>query len=262
MKRWTRWCAAGLFLALLTGLGTGCGNSPSPVSQPEHPLTVAAAASVQPVVEALAGRMNGGIRNEEGMVTYYQVTTTFGATKQLAQQVAAGAPIDLFLAADTESVTKLAAAGHIISASIKVYAYGSVVLWLKDTPAQPGLAALDDARVRKIGIANPELAPYGAAVRLLLRNANRWNALQARLVFGENVGQVAAYAARGEVDAAFLPKSLARERNLAVQELPGAPRLAHALGVAARMRPDRQLTVDFFIWQLAHELQRYGYDLP
>ena len=212
---------------------------------------------MQPVVDALA---DIHIR-QTGIV----VTPTYGPTKQLAQLIAQGAPIDLFVAADTECVRQLAADGHIIPESAQVYAYGSIGLWLRDTPAQPGLAALADARVRKIGIANPELAPYGAAARTVLLRTNRWAALQPRLVFGENVGQVAVYAQRGEVDAAFLPRPLALDRGLTVQTIPEAPRLAHALGIVQRSL-HQEKAYAFVAYLTGPEgralLQAKGYELP
>lgn len=247
-----RWWAGGVILALLVFIGLGCGTTDAPAE-----LTVAAAASMQPVVETAVQELN-----KPGI---YRVIPTFGATKQLAQQIAEGAPVDVFIAADTGSVGNLVANGHIRRGSAEVYAFGSVVLWLKDTTAQPGLAALDDARRQKIGIANPDLAPYGAAARAALLMTNRWLTLQPRLVFGENVGQVAAYAQRGEVDAAFLPRALALDRGLTVQAIPEAPRLAQALGIVQRSSHQEEARA-FVAYLTGPEgralLQAKGYDLP
>lgn len=247
-----RVCAVAVLLA-------GCGSE---TTLTIHPLTVAAAANIQPVIEQAAAQFRHG----DGSGPVYQVKTTFGSTKQLAQQVAAGAPVDLFLAADTATVAELAAAGHILPGSVQVYAYGSVVLWQQDTAAT-GMAALDRESVRRIAIANPDLAPYGAAARAALQQANRWERLQPKLVCGANVAQVATWAQRGEADAAFLPLSLARQHGLAVEPVPGAPHLAQALGIVAHRAPARQQAAQVFVAYLrgpagAALLQTAGYTLP
>lgn len=253
LPRW--WLTVALLTALLSA---GCG-----APQPE--ITVAAASSMQPVVDAVAAKFGEGFVDGQGRRTRCIVHTTYGASQQLMMQIFARAPVDVFIAADTHSVDLLKASGNAQPNSDTVYAYGRIVLWLRNASAQTGLAALDDARVRKIGIANPDFAPYGAAARGVLRQTNRWDMLQPRLVFGESVGQVATYARRGEVDAAFLPQALAREHNLAAQAIPEAPRLAQALCITGTTQRFHEAW-DFVNYLTGPEgralLQAKGYDLP
>ena len=62
--------------------------------------------------------------------------------------------------------------------------------------------------VRRVAIANPEHAPYGVAARQALQTAGVWEAVEPRLVLGENVRQALQYAETGNVDAALVPLSL------------------------------------------------------
>lgn len=62
-----------------------------------------------------------------------------------------------------------------------------------------------------MAIANPALAPYGAAAREVLQKVGRWDALQPRLVIGENVGQTAQFVTSGAAPLGLLPRSLVLE---------------------------------------------------
>jgi molybdate transport system substrate-binding protein len=64
--------------------------------------------------------------------------------------------------------------------------------------------------LKRVAIANPELAPYGAAAREVLMRKGLWAALQGRLVIGESVSQAAQFALTGAAQAAFVPYSIVR----------------------------------------------------
>jgi molybdate transport system substrate-binding protein len=96
-----------------------------------------------------------------------------------------------------------------------VYAIGRLALFAPNGSAVRVDAALDgfaeavrDGRARRVAIANPELAPYGVAAREALRRKGLWEALQGRVVLGENVNQTAQFALAGGVEAAFVPYSI------------------------------------------------------
>ena len=127
---------------------------------PAHadPLRVAAAANLQKVfTEALlpAFTKKAGIA----------VTPTFGATKALATQIENGAPIDVFVAADTVTVQKLASERVVVPSTVHPYAIGRLVLWSSAQAAHhpKRLQDLADPAYAKIAIANPKTAPYGLA---------------------------------------------------------------------------------------------------
>lgn len=163
--------------------------SPSLLAQP---LLVAAAADLAP----LEAQLTQGFAAAGGGPMRF----TFGSSGMLARQIENGAPYDVFLSADERLVQDLAAQGKLIQGSIASYATGRIGLWsARETPANP--AALLDARIRLVAIANPEHAPYGAAARALLDRLGLWTRLQPKIVLAENVRQAYEYASTGNADA-------------------------------------------------------------
>jgi molybdate transport system substrate-binding protein len=70
------------------------------------------------------------------------------------------------------------------------------------------LADLTRPEVRRLAIANPDHAPYGVAARQAMQTAGIWEAVQTKLVLGDNVRQTLQYAETGNVDVAIVALSL------------------------------------------------------
>ncbi len=143
-----------------------------------------------------------------------EVKLAFGASGNFSRQIREGAPFELFLSADDANVRLLVDAGRAEGEGV-VYAVGRLVLFapvasaVHVDPELAGLAAAVKAgMVRRLAIANPELAPYGKAAREAMEKRGLWDALTGRVVLGENVNQAAQFALTGGVDAAFLPYSI------------------------------------------------------
>ncbi|NWG46490.1 MAG: molybdate ABC transporter substrate-binding protein [Alphaproteobacteria bacterium] len=130
-----------------------------------------------------------------------------GATGKLYAQIIAGAPFDAILAADEARPARLLAEGRAVAGSGFTYASGRLVLWTAraDGPA-PSPAALDPGP-RRLAIANPALAPYGAAAIEVLEALGRAEALRPRIVLGENIGQAFAFVATGNAELGLLAAS-------------------------------------------------------
>jgi molybdate transport system substrate-binding protein len=151
--------------------------------------------------------------------TGLDVKLAFGASGNFARQIREGAPFELFLSADEANVRMLAEAGRTVDSG-RVYAIGRLALFAPSTSrvrvdeALAGLAeAVRGGTAQRVAIANPELAPYGVAAREVLRRNGLWDALQGRIVLGENVNQTAQFALAGGVDAAFIPYSIVVSPN-------------------------------------------------
>ncbi len=182
------------------------------------PVTIGVAASLRFAFEdalALWQRQsaphNGGGSN---------VRFVFGATSTLVHQIENGAPIDALFAADRKGPKRLADRG-ITTAPPEVFARGRLALiaakssGVKIDETFDGLeAALDDNTLKRFAIANPQLAPYGAAARQALQRAKLWQRLQMHLALGENVGQAAQFAASGAAQAGLIALSLTRGAKL------------------------------------------------
>lgn len=120
----------------------------------------------------------------------HEVVLVPGSTGKHYAQILNGAPFDAFFAADVRRPELLEQAGAAIAGSRFTYALGRLVLW----SPEPGLVdesgrVLETGSFRHLAIANPRLAPYGAAARRALRSLGLWEALEDRLVYGENIGQ-------------------------------------------------------------------------
>lgn len=164
----------------------------------EQPVQVAAAADLANAFAEM-GRAFADLGGQE-------VVFSFGSTGLLAMQLKEGAPFDLFAAAHMSYVDNVIAAGACDGATTAPYARGRIALWSKagGVAAPPSLAALTDKAYTRIAIANPDHAPYGHAARAALRSAGVWEALEARLVFGENVRQALQFAESGNVEVAIV----------------------------------------------------------
>jgi len=142
--------------------------------------------------------------------TGHKVVFNFGSTGQLTQQIEQGAPVDVFAAANVSFVEDLERQGLILPDTKQLYARGRITLWTRaDSPLQiASLADLTRPEVRRIAIANPDHAPYGVAARQAMQTAGIWEAVQPKLVLGDNVRQTLQYAETGNVDVAIVALSL------------------------------------------------------
>jgi molybdate transport system substrate-binding protein len=181
-------------------------NTPEPTAETtasaDVRLTVAGAADLTPAFQEL-----GVLFTEQ---TGIEVVFNFGSTGQLTQQIEQGAPIDVFAAANQSYIDDLEQAGLVIPDTVALYAQGRITIWTRaDSPLSfTTLEDLTQEGVNRIAIANPEHAPYGVAARQALESAGLWEALQPKLILGENVAQTLQYAETGNVDVAIVALSL------------------------------------------------------
>ena len=226
-------------------------------------LKVAAAANLQRVMtQALIPAFE--------KKTSATVTPTFGSTKLLAMQVQNGAPVDVFLSADTATTDQLAAQGFVVPASRRVYALGRLVMWTRyDAAHHPRrLQDLVDPAYAHIAIANPTLAPYGLAAQQAFAKAGLTARLASRLVTAENIGQALQYAQTGNADVALTALSLVIEDKtnpyILVPDSLYAPLAQSVALVKGSTQP--QLAQRFIAFLTGSEAtpiwRRYGYVLP
>ncbi len=137
----------------------------------ERPLRVAVAANFEGPARAIAARFQesgGG-----------PVQVVVGSTGKLAAQIAAGAPFDVFLAADRQRPARLDGEG----------------------------AVLRRGAFSHLAIANPRLAPYGRAARQVLERLGLWERLRGRIVQGESVAQAGQMVESGAADLGLVAAS-------------------------------------------------------
>ena len=144
-----------------------------------------------------------------------RVVATPHSTGKLYAQIVHGAPFDVFLSADQHRPRLLERQGLAVAGSRFTYAIGRIALWSPD-PARigdDGAAILRAGEFRRLAIANPDLAPYGAAAREALMKLDVWSSVEDRLVFGENIGQTFAVVATGNAEMGVVALSYARSRR-------------------------------------------------
>lgn len=184
--------------------------SPVHADDPPATLTIAAASDLAYCMDEL----NTAFRRQHPGV---ELKTTTGASGNFFAQIKAGAPFDVFLSADLSYPRELVKAGLAVESSLLLYATGHIALWTtrEGVDVSAGLAALKAASIGKIAIANPEIAPYGRAAKAALQSAGVWDAVEGRLVLGENIAQTAQFVQTGNVDAGIVSLSLLKSPKVA-----------------------------------------------
>lgn len=136
--------------------------------------------------------------------TGHSINLSSGSSGKLYLQITKGAPYDLFLSADTQKPQELVKGGLAVASSKQTYAIGQLALWLKSCQNHSELSLLNHPDIQKIAVANPSLAPYGMATRQLLKKHQMWERLNSKMIFPENISQVAQMAQIRVVEAAFV----------------------------------------------------------
>ncbi|HVS13631.1 MAG TPA: molybdate ABC transporter substrate-binding protein [Thermoanaerobaculia bacterium] len=146
-----------------------------------------------------------------------RVEVVYGSSGKFHIQIQQGAPYDLYFSADIEFPRRLAEAGFAAS-EVKPYALGRIVLWSASLDAtRMTLASLADPAVTHIAVANPRHAPYGKRAEEALRASGVWEAIETKLVFGENIAQTAQFVETGNAQVGILALSLVLGPQLAKQ---------------------------------------------
>ena len=143
----------------------------------------------------------------------------FGSTTELSEQIANGAPADLLLAADAQTIDRLSSRHVIVDSSQVVFARGQLALVShcqlstpRECPALP-ISALASPTIRFVAMANPAYAPYGVAARQALERSGLWKTVESRVVMAANVAQVEQFVSSGNADAGFVAVSLVARRD-------------------------------------------------
>ena len=198
--------AAAVVVALVCGVGC---SSTRP--RPRHQVAIAAAADLRFALDAIVAALGQEAPD-------FQVTVTYGSSGTLYAQLVNHAPHDMFLSADREYPRRLAEQGLTLPGTEFSYGVGRLALWVPGTVAgDPGMALLTQPSVSRIAIANPEHAPYGVAAVEALRAAKVYDAVRAKLVYGENVAQALQFAQSGAAQAAIVARALVMAPGLGTE---------------------------------------------
>lgn len=139
----------------------------------------------------------------------HKLELIMGSSGKFMQQLENGAPFDIFFSADVSFPKKLVDSGKAI-APVTTYAFGRIVLWSAKVDATKlTLNDLDRPEFRKIAIAAPDHAPYGARAKEALEHTSMWTKVEPKLVFGENISHTAQLIDKQAAEVGIVALSLA-----------------------------------------------------
>ena len=247
-------------LPILLCLGLLCACSEPP--PPAQTLRIAVAANFAPTLKELiaAYSVNQPIK----------LQPMIGSTGMLATQIEAGAPFDMFFAADTARPERLVEAGKTLGVA-HPYAIGQLALWMPMPDYKSVRKRLLEGDYERMVIANPSLAPYGAAAQAVLERQGLWDSVRGSVVQAENIGQAYHYVTSGRVDLGFVALSqiIKQGRDFPEEALWVVPKKMHGSleqSVVILKGKNEALASNFLGFCLGDEgraiIQAAGYRLP
>jgi len=162
-------------------------------------LTVSAAASLTQAFQEIGAQF-------ESQNPGTKVKFNFGASGALMQQIANGAPVDVFASADTDTMDKAVAKGVVAAADVKVFTTNKLVL-IVPIQSKANLLQLADLKkpdIKRFAMGTPASVPAGHYAQGSLEKAGLWVDLKDKIINTTNVRQALDYVARDEVDAGFV----------------------------------------------------------
>jgi molybdate transport system substrate-binding protein len=232
---------------------------PGPVLGADE-LTLSAAASLTnafPEIGRLFEKQHPGVT----------VIFNLAASGALLQQLAQGAPVDVFASADQKTMDQAQEKGLIVPAGRKNFVSNSLVLIvLQDSKLSlTGPKDLTSPAVKRVAVGNPASVPAGRYTKGALTKANLWETLAPKFIIGESVRQVLDYVGRGEVDAGFVyatDAAIAKGKVKVVAEVAGHQPIVYLVALVAASQK-KALGQQFLEFLAAPEsvaiLSKYGF---
>ncbi|MBL8275818.1 MAG: molybdate ABC transporter substrate-binding protein [Pelomonas sp.] len=232
------------------------------LAQGTQGLTVSAAASLTEAFKEIGARFDAG----RGSTT----RLNFAASGVLIAQIAQGAPVDVFVSADAETVDRGMKDKLLDPATRRDFATNSLVLIAPadSAAALTGMADLTGPGVRRIAVGKPASVPVGRYTRQALEAAGLWARVEARIVYADSVRQALDYVARGEAEAGFVYRTDAQLANGKVRIVASVGGHAPVCYPAAVVQDSRQPAaarafVDYLLGPEAQAiLARHGFGKP
>lgn len=140
--------------------------------------------------------------------TGHKAALAFGTVGKFFAQMKAGAPFEVLVSADRETPDALVKEGLAVGEARFTYAVGKLALWSATPDAVDGKGEiLRTGSFRHLALANPKLAVYGAAGQAAMKKLGVWDAIEPKLVTGENIAQAYQFVASGNAELGFVAYS-------------------------------------------------------
>ncbi len=227
----------------------------------DETLTVSAAMSLKNAFEEVGAEYLAMQREK--------VVFNFAASGNLAAQIMAGAPVDVFASAAQKDMDDVESHGFIIPGTRRDFAGNSIVL-IVPADAETSLNSFESLasdQIKRIAAGNPKTVPAGRYADEVFHYYNLMSLITEKLIFTGNVRQTLDYVVRGEVDAGVVYATDAAMEKKRVRVVAAAPAVSHkpaTYPIAIVKGTKRKSSAIAFIKILQSEqgniiLQKYGF---
>jgi len=226
-------------------------------------LTVSAAASLTNAFTEIA-------KSYQDAYPGSKVLLNFGSSGSLLQQIARGAPVDVFASADLDTMDRAQKQNLILDDTRRNFSANALVLVVpaRSDASVSTAADLANASIARIAVGIPESVPAGRYAKEALELQKLWEPLKDKFVFGQNVRQVLDYVARGEVDAGFVyatDAAIMKNRVRVVGALPTRNPILYPIAVV-RGGGNEKVGRSFAAFVLSEQgrqiLDKHGFSVP
>ena len=198
------------------------------------------------------------------------IDVIYGSSGNLFQQISNQAPYDLFFSADLSFPNKLEEQ-KLTAGKPTIYAVGHLVLWSATKDVSKGLDLLKSNEIKKISIANPEVAPYGKRAVESLNYYKLYDIIKDKIVKGDNVSQTAQFVLTGNAEVGLIALSLALSPEMSAKgkyfliDEKSYSKLEQAYVILKKSEKKKEL-LDFVKFletkKVKDILSKYGFKLP
>ena len=229
----------------------------------DQELTVSAAASLTNALKEVAGQFE---KTHPGA----KVVCNFAASGVLLQQMAKGAPVDVFAAADQKTMNQAQEKKLVVPATRKNFVSNRLVLIvpMDSKFTVSGLKDLTGPQVKRVAVGNPTTVPAGRYTKEALEKVGLWDQLSPKFILAESVRQVLDYVSRGEVDTGFVystDAAIAEGKVKIIQTVTEHAPILYPIAVteSTDKKALAQSFVDFVVSPAAQEIfSKFGFGKP
>jgi molybdate transport system substrate-binding protein len=171
------------------------------------------------------------------------VQFAFGASNDLARQIRAGAPADVFFSADVEQVAALEKEGLVVPDTRRDVLSNVLVVIVPRASTLEITGPTDLTKAKRLSLANPDGVPAGKYARAWLQSKGVWEEVADRVVPAVDVRAALAGVGSGNLDAGIVYRTdaaITQDVKIAY-EVPRTegPQIVYALAaVKASKQPD------------------------
>jgi molybdate transport system substrate-binding protein len=229
----------------------------------DQELIVSAAASLTNSLKEVAGQFE---KTHPGT----KVVCNFAASGVLLQQMAKGAPVDVFAAADQKTMNQAQEKKLIVLDTRKNFVSNRLVLIvpMDSKLTISGLKDITGPQVQRVAVGNPTTVPAGRYTKEALEKAGLWDKLSSKFILAESVRQVLDYVSRGEVDTGFVystDEAIAKGKVKVMQTVTEHAPILYPIAVteSTGRKALAQSFVDFVVSPAAREIfGKFGFGKP